>query len=1671
MCRIRILAVVLFYSIAAFAFTDSACAQMGAVANTTATPIPGVPHDYIVDLNEIVNPANGALSVRIPVPTPRERGVNYPTYALLYDSNGWYTLTPSWATYQDGSQPFTGLDSLTYATPANGSPVPNSFDAQPTNLTITLPSGQNTTQTHTCTFYSGYVYTDPDGGRHGLGVSYGKDGDPNGCSYFDLGNYYYQGGDSRYKYIFNSNIVDVHGNVAGDEDVNGNLSNSTGRTWLSSGAVNGFAIYSPNPATLTPPGVHGSYSYTKEKVDVSFALNIYQTSQNAVWGGCAGGLGKTINPYASIIQAGSPPPNIVEFYPVQTLTLPDGQQYVFGYDPTLGLLNKITYPTGATVEYTWSIIPKAEGASYHSVGPAGLATCSLQYDWFAITKRVVKLDGVNPTQEQDFLYSTQWPTPADYKWLTKSTTVTTKDILRGTSFTTVYNYSPMAPPPSSPNWYTYDLGYFPVENNIVYNDTNGSLIKTTYKVWSTIDQLTAECVKLPNGLISGKFYAYEPYAPLNGQLVLDPSAMSTEAPTDVAEYDYGTVSTACVKPALTTLPIRETVTTYQTLGDTPLFAGHAPLQDRPATVKVYGVLNATKTLFRETDYAYDQTAPATVSPTPSGHDEAHYGVGSIVPRGNPTTVTQKCFVPGATQTCTDSVSVYTYDTTGQIVSVQDANKNTTMYFYTDNYTTDDGTPPANTNAYVTKIIRPTTANGVSHISKFQYGFQDGKLRSTTDENNQLTTFCYWIGGCAGSSFEYFFRLTQAKLPDGGGTTTTYSDAGPSPSVTTTKLATPSPTQSLVTNFDALGRPVKTLTSDSDCLTTGFDRTDTTYDGLGRIYKVSNPYCTTSDPTYGLTTYTYDAIGRTTQVTHPDNTTILTTYVDRATIVQDEGNGTQRVERISQVDGLGHLVAVCEVSSASLPVGQNNVPASCALDGPTTNGFLTSYVYALDNLKQVNQGTMPARSFVYDSLSHLISSSNPESGTIVYTYDANGNVSTRTDARSIKTTYQYDTLNRNTQKTYSDSTPTATFYYDTTPQNFAPTNPIGRLVQAIAGCAYSTNYYDVIGRITAQYQQTPVYCVRGSPGYYPVSYSYDLAGDMTLSSNGNFVNSNYSYNNAGRLTSVTSSYVDSQHPASLLSGATYNAFGGLATDTLGDGETESFTYDNRVRLQAVSAKYNSTPTYSFSLTFAPNSNVLASIDSVNGSWTYSYDPFNRLTGSNQNSGAAVYSYAYDRFGNRWQQNGPQTFYANFTGNNPASPNNNNRMDGYSYDAAGNLLNDGVHAYTYDAENHIMTVTGGGINAAYTYDALGHRVSRTGTTDPTCYNTGIEYLIYDLQDHIVGVDQYGGTGCTYEVYAGGRHLVSYFNGGTIFSHGDWLGTERSRTYYGAGGAGGQQCTSLPFGDGLSCNGSEESTVHFTGKIRDAESGLDNFGARYNASSMGRFMTPDWSAAPMGVPYADFGNPQSLNLYSYVKNNPVTATDPDGHVTWWGGCDQYGDNCSPEKFAASQASNQALQAHQQQSSSSGGRRFWSHVSNFLHGRPWNYGLMESVTSRLVTGEVREPNPYVAIGTDVLGIVGEATHHPSLGKVGAIISIRNDPGITNLAMTGAAFVPVLGEGVAALAAVQDVATPAAQAIIDHVMAPMFNAAPPQNIDNGNGRLIPNPQLMDECQGLGGCQ
>jgi len=298
-------------------------------------------------------------------------------------------------------------------------------------------------------------------------------------------------------------------------------------------------------------------------------------------------------------------------------------------------------------------------------------------------------------------------------------------------------------------------------------------------------------------------------------------------------------------------------------------------------------------------------------------------------------------------------------------------------------------------------------------------------------------------------------------------------------------------------------------------------------------------------------------------------------------------------------------------------------------------------------------------------------------------------------------------------------------------------------------------------------------------------------------------------------------------------------------------------------------------YSAGVSYLPNSDLDESYDSVNGSWKYTYDDFNRLNTAVSNTGLGC-AEVYDRFGNRLQQ-------TNYTGTcmtpNYTLQTGKYWISGFSYDLAGDMIGDGIHSYQYDAEGRLASVDSGS-TATYVYDAGGTRVRRIVG--------GVAYDdVYDLGGHVISdFLASGGTWNRGEVYAGGMHLATYENGTTYFAHSDWLGTERVRSLPSGSIFTPSLWTSYPFGEGSATP--NPSPAHFTGKERDSESGNDYFGARYYASSMGRFMSPDplpWLGWQHGnskdrQKFAAFiGNPQSLNLYAYVNGNPVSRTDPTG------------------------------------------------------------------------------------------------------------------------------------------------------------------------------------------------
>ncbi len=180
--------------------------------------------------------------------------------------------------------------------------------------------------------------------------------------------------------------------------------------------------------------------------------------------------------------------------------------------------------------------------------------------------------------------------------------------------------------------------------------------------------------------------------------------------------------------------------------------------------------------------------------------------------------------------------------------------------------------------------------------------------------------------------------------------------------------------------------------------------------------------------------------------------------------------------------------------------------------------------------------------------------------------------------------------------------------------------------------------------------------------------------------------------------------------------------------------------------------------------------------------------------------------------------------------------------------------------------------------YEYNATGERVSKDNSS-------GVPQTLYlhDGDGNQIAELNAALTVQHVNVYSG-KHLVGTWNpasGKVYYAYSDWLGTKR----YEADGGGTyvNSWASLPFGDNQTAlgTGPDATEHHFTGQEHDAESGLDHFAARYYQSQTARWLLPDWSATPVPVPYATSTNPQSLNLYTYVGNNPVNAVDADGHM----------------------------------------------------------------------------------------------------------------------------------------------------------------------------------------------
>jgi RHS repeat-associated protein len=860
--------------------------------------------------------------------------------------------------------------------------------------------------------------------------------------------------------------------------------------------------------------------------------------------------------------------------------------------------------------------------------------------------------------------------------------------------------------------------------------------------------------------------------------------------------------------------------------------------------------------------------------------------------GHPTTI--KNWV-GGTSWLTSSAA---YNVNGTLASITEPNTAVTSF---SNFAC-NGMLPQTTTLPTVNVAMSTSAT---------YDCNGGVKLTDVDANNQTTTYSYTANGA-----DPLYRIKSITHPDGGVISFSYSTGSSLPWTTSvsTNIAAGQPTITTTATLDGLARTISTQSTNPNA-SGGYAYTATQFNNLGQVSFQYNPYFANTDQTYGHTKFTYDALGRVTQIANPDNTYKTYTYQKRATGFTDESG----LSVWSQVDGLGRLLYVCYGIGSGIQANQQS-PAPCAQYAGGTDmsgsGFLMTYMYdALGNLTSTNDSGTQTRLFVYDGLSRLIAERDPEITNIAcgggvyakcYAYDSNtpGDLWQRTAplenqgaaGNTVTTTYYYDLLHRLTEINYNDLTTAPVVY------NYDETSLWGQNLQNTKGRMTSSSSltsewnddviygYDPMGRVNLYGQCTAIGCQGSTPIRFISSYQYDYIGHITPTSGWNNIVGNMTmtptYNSIGQLTELTTNCLawngtSCTSSGTLMTGANYNALGRRVLDTLGVGSglSETWNYDVDRRGTSYSAGSN----YNWSLTYNSNSTISASTDSWNGNWGYQYDNFNRLYCAWQGTPACTVNdtiamwYSYDQYGNRWGQNlkagtGFNVSH-NFNGSNHITD------SGFSYDVAGNLLNDTFHTYAYDAEGRLLTVDGGVNNGGETYN-----YNSRGLRNRIYLGLGSFFpyeALYNLDgSYETAVNVGTSTMVISNVYDGGRNLAQL--GSTVYGTEvtwhlkDWL--ETTRLWINSGGTLMFSQKTFPWGEQTSssqCLGGSGGDCGLTGLFQNGEDNTLEAPARQYALTIGSWLTPD----PAGLAAVDPTNPQSWNRYAYVVNNPISMADPSG------------------------------------------------------------------------------------------------------------------------------------------------------------------------------------------------
>jgi RHS repeat-associated protein len=707
-------------------------------------------------------------------------------------------------------------------------------------------------------------------------------------------------------------------------------------------------------------------------------------------------------------------------------------------------------------------------------------------------------------------------------------------------------------------------------------------------------------------------------------------------------------------------------------------------------------------------------------------------------------------------------TIYRFDSAGKLISIGDLNGEETTFAYAEGgrlQTATDGSGRTFTFNYneagKLKSVEDSTGRSVG------YGYNGaGELTEVTDVRGGHERFTYNEEGQLLTREDARENLVLTNTYDGSGriltqidgleNETTYSYSGAENGPTYTEVTDP---RGYVTRYryengilakriNGLGTSDEAIwTYEYDPLTLGLSAvTDPNGHTIRQTFDASGKVTSTEDPLGHRTESVYDSLGDLEEYTDASGVTTTNEYDERGNLLKSSTPllGSEPAETRTTEYTYGdeaHPGDPTEITDPNGHVTQFNYDAAGNLESTIdAAGDEITYTYNArgNRLSEVSgrgnaEGAEPGQfttTYTYDLAGHRLTATDPLGGEREWTYDADGNVKTETDANGHTTTFSYNAANQQVAVERPDGQTDQTSY-----------DADGNVEAKIDGLEHSTTFkYDPLDHLegrTDALSRTTSYVYDGAgilgsekdPMGRTTTYVHNAAGELTAVEYGSEPTKDveYGYDAIGRRTSMSDATGESI--------AEYDSLGRLTATTGGNGDTTEFDYDlagNQIaitypnsktvnreydsanRLESVSDWLSNTTSFAYdadsNLTSTTFPAGTGNIDE------YGYDRADRISGVQMKKGStavAALAYTRDKAGqieSLTSQGLPGAKEEAF-GYDEDSRLTKAGSEGFAYNNANNLTELAGKTSTFDAANQLSSRAG----VSFGYNAVGERTS--------------------------------------------------------------------------------------------------------------------------------------------------------------------------------------------------------------------------------------------------------------------------------------------------------------------------------------------------------------------------